>query len=59
MAINKVAVIGAGLMGGGIAAHMANAGVDVILLDIVPQGAKKRSELALNAVDRLFLKVTV
>ncbi len=54
MAINKVAVIGAGLMGGGIAAHVANAGVDVILLDIVPQGAKKRSELALNAVERML-----
>ena len=54
MTINKVAVIGAGLMGGGIAAHVANAGVDVILLDIVPKGAKKRSELALNAVERML-----
>ncbi|RWR26546.1 3-hydroxyacyl-CoA dehydrogenase/enoyl-CoA hydratase family protein [Sinirhodobacter populi] len=34
MAINKVAVIGAGLMGSGIAAHLANAGVDVLLLDL-------------------------
>ena len=41
MAIDKVAVIGAGLMGGGIAAHVANAGIDVILLDI-------------NIADRLF-----
>ena len=54
MAINKVVVIGAGLMGGGIAAHVANAGVDVILLDIVPKGAKKRSELALDAVERML-----
>ena len=54
MTINKVAVIGAGLMGGGIAAHVANAGVDVILLDIVPEGAKRRSELALNAVERML-----
>ena len=32
--INKVAVIGAGTMGGGIAAHLANAGIPVVLLDI-------------------------
>ena len=36
--INKVAIIGAGTMGGGIAAHLANLGIPVILLDIVTQG---------------------
>ena len=35
MEIRKIAVIGAGLMGSGIAAHIANAGCDVVLLDIV------------------------
>ena len=35
--IHKVVVIGAGVMGGGIAAHLANAGVTVTLLDIVPR----------------------
>ena len=35
-AIKKVAVIGAGTMGGGIAAHIANAGLPVVLLDIAP-----------------------
>ncbi|HNP71686.1 MAG TPA: 3-hydroxyacyl-CoA dehydrogenase NAD-binding domain-containing protein [Kouleothrix sp.] len=34
--ITKVAVIGAGTMGGGIAAHAANAGCQVVLLDIAP-----------------------
>lgn len=34
--INKVAVIGSGIMGTGIACHFANAGIDVLLLDIVP-----------------------
>ena len=34
--IKKVAVIGAGTMGGGIAAHCANAGLPVVLLDIAP-----------------------
>ena len=34
--INKVAVLGAGVMGAAIAGHLANAGVEVLLLDIVP-----------------------
>src|SRR3954471_20925472 len=34
--IKKVAVIGAGTMGGGIAAHAANAGLPVVLLDVAP-----------------------
>jgi len=35
--IEKAAVIGSGIMGSGIAAHLANAGVEVLLLDIVPR----------------------
>lgn len=35
--INKAAVLGAGVMGATIAAHLANAGVPVLLLDIVPR----------------------
>ena len=35
-AIRKAAVLGAGVMGSGIAAHLANAGIPVLLLDIVP-----------------------
>jgi 3-hydroxyacyl-CoA dehydrogenase len=34
--IKRVAVLGAGVMGAGIAAHMANAGIPCYLLDIVP-----------------------
>ena len=34
--IRKVGVLGAGVMGSGIAAHLANANVPVLLLDIVP-----------------------
>ncbi len=34
--INKVAVIGSGIMGSGIACHFANIGVEVLLLDIAP-----------------------
>jgi 3-hydroxyacyl-CoA dehydrogenase len=35
--IRRVGVVGSGVMGSGIAAHMANAGLEVILLDIVPR----------------------
>ncbi len=35
--IQKVAVIGSGIMGSGIACHFANIGVDVLLLDIIPR----------------------
>jgi len=35
--IEKVAVIGSGIMGSGIACHFANIGVEVLLLDIVPR----------------------
>jgi 3-hydroxyacyl-CoA dehydrogenase len=35
-AIRRVGVIGGGVMGRGIAAHCASAGLDVVLLDIVP-----------------------
>ena len=34
--IDRVVVIGSGTMGGGIAAHVANAGIPVYLLDIAP-----------------------
>ncbi|MBI2355531.1 MAG: 3-hydroxyacyl-CoA dehydrogenase [Deltaproteobacteria bacterium] len=34
--INKVAVLGAGVMGATIAAHLANAGIQVLLLDMAP-----------------------
>lgn len=40
MKIRKVAVLGAGVMGSGIAAHLANAGIPVLLLDIVPPKAE-------------------
>jgi 3-hydroxyacyl-CoA dehydrogenase len=51
--IRKVAVIGAGVMGRGIAAHVANAGLPVLLLDVVPPGAANRNALAENALTAL------
>jgi len=47
--IRRVAVLGAGVMGAGIAAHAANAGLPVLLLDIVPpklSEAEKKSKAA-------------
>lgn len=35
--IEKIAVVGSGIMGSGIACHFANIGVEVLLLDIVPR----------------------
>ncbi len=58
--IRRVAVLGAGVMGAGIAAHIANAGLPVLLLDIVPpdikDGAKKseRNAFAAGAVKKML-----
>ncbi len=42
--IKKAAVLGSGVMGGAIAAHLANAGLLVTLLDIVPAGLTPEEE---------------
>lgn len=42
--IKKAAVIGSGVMGSGIAAHLANIGIPVVLLDIVPRELTKEEE---------------
>ena len=51
--INKAAVIGAGTMGLGIAGQLANAGVDVLLLD-VPAVGENRNAIAASALERLL-----
>ena len=50
--IQRVAVIGSGVMGAGIAAHCANAGCEVLLLDIVKEGGD-RSASAKAAVQQM------
>ncbi|MBU46506.1 MAG: 3-hydroxyacyl-CoA dehydrogenase [Flavobacteriales bacterium] len=42
--INKVAVIGSGIMGSRIACHFANIGVEVLLLDIVPSDISEQDK---------------
>ena len=59
MEIRSAAVIGAGVMGSGIAAHIANAGIPVFLLDIVPQDVKDgrgndRSVIARTAIEKML-----
>lgn len=66
--INRVAVIGSGVMGSGIAAHLANIGIPTFLLDIVPNELTEeekakgltlsdkavRNRLAAGAIQKLF-----
>jgi 3-hydroxyacyl-CoA dehydrogenase len=56
MNIHKVAVIGAGVMGASIAAHLSNAGIPVYLLDIAPKPelSANRNSIAETAVEKLL-----
>ena len=51
--IEKVAVIGAGTMGGGIAAHLANTGREVVLLDILTPNLSEEERESPEARNRL------
>ena len=53
MAISKVAVIGAGVMGASIAAHISNAGISVYLLDVVLKNNRNRNQVAETAIKQL------
>ena len=51
--INKIAIIGSGIMGSGIACHFANIGVEVLLLDIIPNEPNdKEKSLGLSLEDK-------
>jgi 3-hydroxyacyl-CoA dehydrogenase len=60
--IRTACVIGSGVMGSGIAAHLANAGLRVLLLDIVPPGLseeekrdkKSRDKIAQGGLDKIL-----
>ncbi len=52
--VRRAAVLGAGTMGSRIAAHLANAGIPSLLLDILPRdNAEPRNKLALAGLDAL------
>ena len=48
--IRKVAVLGAGVMGQGIAAHLANAGIPSVLFDILPRDGGDRRKIAKDGI---------
>ncbi|MEC9070947.1 MAG: 3-hydroxyacyl-CoA dehydrogenase NAD-binding domain-containing protein, partial [Myxococcota bacterium] len=54
--IRKVAVLGAGVMGQGIAAHLANSGIPSVLYDMVPkdagEGEAARTRLAIEGLNK-------
>jgi len=54
--IKNVAVLGSGVMGSGIACLLANVGIEVLMLDILPQGSSdlksSRNSIAQNALNK-------
>ncbi len=60
--LQKAAVLGSGVMGSGIACHLANIGLDVLLLDIVPfdlSDDKKNDPAARNSIVNGALKSAI
>lgn len=60
--IKKVAVLGSGVMGSGIACHLANIGLEVLMLDILPRGIeeeKLKSAAVRNSVANEALKKAI
>ncbi len=51
--VRRAAVLGAGTMGSRIAAHLANAGIPVLLLDLSAKPGTSERSLAVNAVEAL------
>ena len=56
--IKKVVVLGSGVMGSGIACHLANVGMEVLMLDIVPsdQSDSKDQKIRNSIADSALLK---
>lgn len=54
--IREVAVIGSGIMGGGISALFAGAGIKTLLLDVVPSDLKETEKQELQARNRVVRK---
>ena len=54
--ISKIAVLGSGIMGSGIACHFANIGVEVLLLDICPSELNKNERQKKLSLDSKVVK---
>ncbi len=60
--IRKCAVLGSGIMGSGIACHLANIGLEVLMLDMVPRDLpedKKDNKAARNSLATAALKASI
>ena len=60
--ISKVAVLGSGVMGAGIACHFANVGLEVLMLDIIPRDLpenKKNDQALLNSIAQNALSTAI
>jgi 3-hydroxyacyl-CoA dehydrogenase len=60
--LKKVAVLGSGVMGSGIACHLANVGMEVIMLDIVTpnlQGVQSNDKVQRNKLVNTALQKTI
>ncbi len=60
--IRKVAVLGSGVMGSAIACHMANAGLEVLMLDILPRDVddfENASQDVRNSIGATALKTAI
>jgi 3-hydroxyacyl-CoA dehydrogenase len=60
--LKKVAVLGSGVMGSGIACHLANIGLEVIMLDIVPldlEGDKLNDPKLRNSIVDMALQNSI
>lgn len=53
--IERVCVIGAGVMGSGIAAQIANSGCEVLLLDVAKTESADRSVIAKSAMEKMLI----
>lgn len=54
--IRKAAVLGSGVMGSGIAAHLANIGIPTLILDIVPKELTKDEEAKGLSLDHVAVR---
>ena len=60
--LKRVAVLGSGVMGSGIACHLANVGMEVIMLDIVTpnlQGLQSNDKVQRNKLVNTALQKTI
>ena len=53
--VKKAAVLGSGVMGSGIACHLANVGIDVLMLDIQPKDKSIKTTNETNEINEVVV----